>query len=268
MYSGRTEVYKWGRLRWIGFMIILITNDDGINADGLKHLHKALGKMGKLYVVAPDRDRSAAGHSLTLHRPLRVEKTADNWYQVSGTPTDCVNLAVNAILKMKKPDLLISGINQGGNLGDDITYSGTVSAAIEGTLLDIPSVAISVDGKDKIDYKVASGFASKLVELVMEKGMPQDSLLNVNIPNLQDHEIKGIKITRQGKRIWEDSIIEKTDPRGQKYYWIGGNDLGWHEEEQSDIQAVRDGYISITPLHLDLTNYKAIAELQDWRITH
>jgi 5'-nucleotidase len=247
-------------------MQILITNDDGINAPGLRRLFDALKEVGKVIVVAPDKNQSAAGHSLTLHKPLRIEKHQRNWYAINGTPTDCVNLAVNSILKKKKPDMLVSGINQGGNLGDDITYSGTVSAAVEGTLLGIPSLAISVDGRGDIDYTAASLFALKLVKTVSEKGMPKNTLLNVNIPNLPIREITGVTITRQGKRIWEDSIVEKVDPRGQKYYWIGGNDRGWRQEDRTDIQAVREGYISITPLHLDMTNYRALEELNSWEI--
>ncbi len=248
-------------------MIILITNDDGINAVGLKYLHEAFEKMARVYVFAPDRNRSAAGHSLTLHKPLRINKIARDWYHVSGSPTDCVHLAINKILKKKKPDLLISGINEGGNLGDAITYSGTVSAAFEGTLSGIPSIAISIDGMGKLRYSTAAGFAVKLVQMIIEKGMPEDTLLNVNIPNLPASQVKGVKITRMGKGKWEGSIIQKTDPRGKKYYWIGGNARGWEEEDNSDLNAVRNGYISISPLHLDLTNYKAMGELSRWGIS-
>ncbi len=247
-------------------MIILLTNDDGINAAGIRSLYEALSTIGKVYVVAPDRNRSAAAHSLTLHKPLRLEQIQGDWYAVSGTPTDCVNLAVNVIRKESNPDILVSGINQGGNLADAITYSGTVSAAIEGTLLDITSMAISVDGRNEIDYSGAAQFAMKMVRTIIKNGMPEDALLNVNVPDLPLTDIKGVKITRQGKSIWEDSVVEKVDPRGQKYYWIGGNNLGWEEGEDTDIQAVRDGYISVTPLHLDFTNYCAVKELQHWRI--
>lgn len=250
-----------------GPMVILITNDDGIRATGLKLLYEALKRVGRVYVVVPDRNRSAAGHSLTLHKPLRVEKLERDWYCVNGTPTDCVHIAVNVILKKKKPSILVSGINHGGNLGDDVTYSGTVSAALEGTLLGIPSMAISVEGSGKIDYTTATHFAVKLVRTLIEKRMPEDTLLNVNVPNLPPHKISGVKITRQGKRIWKDSVVQKMDPRGKKYYWIGGNDMGWLEEDLSDIQAVREGNISITPLHLDFTNYKAMEELSRWGIS-
>ena len=256
-----------GNFCWIMPVLILITNDDGIDATGLRHLYGALKKVGKVYVVAPDRKRSATSHSLTLHKPLRVERVKRDWYHISGTPTDCVNLALNTIVNKKRPDLLVSGINLGANLGDDVTYSGTVSAAIEGTLLGIPSIAVSVDGRGKMEYAAAAGFTVKLACLVMEKGMPEDTLLNVNVPNLPAHEIKGVKITQQGKRIWEDSVVQRVDPRGEKYYWIGGNYLGWRREEGSDIHAVKNGYISITPLHLDLTNYRAMKELDSWGIT-
>ncbi|MBE9504861.1 MAG: 5'/3'-nucleotidase SurE [Proteobacteria bacterium] len=245
-------------------MNILVTNDDGIFSEGIKALAQSLMSMGDVYVVAPDRERSAAGHSLTLHHPLRVEEVSKNHFSVDGTPTDCVNLAMNGILPFR-PDIIVSGINKGANMGDDITYSGTVSAAMEGTLLGIPSVAFSLDTRKDFDFSVASNFSLKVVKKVLEIGMPKDTLLNVNVPHLSENEIKGCKITRQGKRVYGDAIVEKVDPRGRKYFWIGGDDLGFEHVEDSDFQALAEGYISITPLHLDLTNYSSMDELGTWR---
>lgn len=240
---------------------ILISNDDGIHSDGIKALVRAMKGLGDVYVVAPDRERSASGHSLTLYHPLRVEEVAKNWYSVDGTPTDCVNLAVNGILKMR-PDLVIAGINKGPNMGDDITYSGTVSVAMEGTLLGSPSIAVSVNAKKDFNFKPAADFAKRLAVYVLKNGLRKDTLLNVNVPNLDEDEIKGYKITRQGKRIYGDAVVEKVDPRGRKYYWIGGDDLGFAHTKDSDFQAVSDNYISITPIHLDLTNHASFKEMK------
>lgn len=243
---------------------ILVTNDDGIFSEGIKALAHALQSEGNVFVAAPDRERSAAGHSLTLYHPLRVEEVSKNHFSIDGTPTDCINLAINGILPCR-PDIIVSGINKGANLGDDITYSGTVSAAMEGTLLGIPSVAFSLAAKKDFDFAVAANFAPKVVKEVLEKGMPKDTLLNVNVPHVSESEIKGSKITRQGKRVYGDAVVEKVDPRGRKYFWIGGDDLGFEHVEDSDFQAISEGYISITPLHLDLTNYSSMDELGTWR---
>ncbi|MBI5050986.1 MAG: 5'/3'-nucleotidase SurE [Nitrospirae bacterium] len=253
--------------------IILVTNDDGIHSEGITALYRAMDSLGEVYVVAPEREQSAVAHALTLHRPLKVEKTGAKIYAINGTPTDCVILGVNKILH-KKPALIVSGINKGGNLGDDITYSGTVAAAIEGTLLGIPSIAISLvrDIKDNGDYSVkpsgfkkAAGFAKRLAETVLKKGLPQDTLLNVNIPGIQ--KIKGVKLTKQGKRIYDNSVHEMSDPRGRKHYWIGGGAPLWEQGQDTDFDAVNKGFISITPVHLDLTNYNAIKYLKkNWRI--
>ena len=244
---------------------ILVTNDDGIHSEGLIALAEAMSKLGSVYVVAPDRERSAAGHSLTLHHPLRLEEIAKNRYSLDGTPTDCVNLAVNGLLDVR-PDIVVSGINKGANLGDDITYSGTVAAAMEGTLLGIPSIAVSLDSKSDFVFDVAADSAARIVKTVMLKGMPADTLININVPNLPAKELKGWKVTRQGKRIYGDAIIENIDPRGRKYFWIGGDVLGFEHVEDSDFQAVSNGYVSITPLHLDLTNHKTMDELKGWKL--
>lgn len=241
---------------------ILVSNDDGIHSEGLKVLAEALESVGKVYVVAPDRERSAASHSLTLHRPLRVTRLSQRSYAVDGTPTDCINLAVNGILGFT-PDLVVSGINRGGNLGDDITYSGTVSAAMEGTLFGILSFAVSlvVDYEEKCDFKPAAEFAVKLASYILKEGLPRDTLLNVNVPNVRD--IKGYRITKQGKRIYGEAVVEKIDPRGKKYYWIGANSTKWEDGDDTDFKAIEEHYISITPIHLDLTNYASMRELKE-----
>ena len=241
---------------------ILISNDDGINSEGLHKLHHKLKDLGEVYVVAPDRDQSAVSHSLTLYRPLRLEIVAENVYTVDGTPTDCINLAVNGLLKDKKPDLLVSGINKGENLGDDITYSGTVSAAMEGTLLGIPSIASSLVGRKDFNFDVAGEYTKIVAEYVLKNSLPKDTLLNVNIPSLETEAIKGVMVTRQGKRVYGDPVVEKTDPRGKKYYWIGGDELDFVHMDNSDIMAVQEGYVSVTPVSLDFTNHDYLDELR------
>ncbi|MBI5644279.1 MAG: 5'/3'-nucleotidase SurE [Deltaproteobacteria bacterium] len=243
--------------------VILISNDDGIRSEGILKLAASLRRAGTVYVVAPDRERSAASHSLTLHRPLRVEEVGPKMYAVDGTPTDCVTLAVNGILPVR-PDIVVSGINRGGNLGEDVSYSGTVSAAMEGTLLNIPSIAMSLVARENYDFKPAAAFALKLVKYVFKKGLPKDTLLNVNVPAKM--AIKGYKITKQGKRFFSDVVVEKVDPRGKKYYWIGGDMERWEGGEDADFYAISKGYISITPIHLDMTNHGSIQELQRWDI--
>jgi 5'-nucleotidase len=240
--------------------VILVSNDDGIHSEGLSALEHALAELGAVFVVAPDRERSAASHSLTLHRPLRVVQLAERRWAVDGTPTDCVNLAVNGVLP-RRPALVVSGINKGANLGDDVTYSGTVSAAMEGTLLSIPSVAVSLVGRDGFDFSAASRFTRVLAAHVLAQGLPRDTLLNVNVPDRPAGELRGFALTRQGRRRYGDVIVEKVDPRGRKYYWIGGDDLGFVEEEGTDFSAVSHGLISITPIHLDMTNYASFGEL-------
>ncbi len=240
-------------------MIILLSNDDGVYAQGLLALRDALEDLATVYIVAPDREKSAVSHAVTLHRPLRVEKIRDLVFAVDGTPTDCVILGVNKLLK-KCPHLVISGINQGGNMGDDVTYSGTVSVAMEGTILGIPSIAVSLVVREHRNYENAAIFAKKLVEWIQTTPLPPNTLLNVNVPDMEKYEaIKGVAWTRQGKRIYTDSIDELVDPRGKKYYWIGGVPLKDVEnDDDTDIGAVSKGFISITPIHLDLTDYRAL----------
>jgi 5'-nucleotidase len=244
---------------------ILVSNDDGIHARGLRVLADALSALGEVCVVAPDRDQSAASHSLTLHRPLRVEKVARNWYAVDGTPTDCVALAVMGITK-RRFDLVASGINLGGNMGDDVTYSGTVSAAFEAALLGVPAFAVSLVAQRKPtpDFAAAGQAASIVARLIGKHGLAVDTLLNVNVPNLRASEIKGIAITLQGRRRYGEIVVRKVDPRGRAYYWIGGKDPSWEPSPESDYAAVMAGWISVTPLGLDLTNATALKEMRTW----
>ena len=247
-------------------MLILVTNDDGIHTPGIAVLAQALATLGRVVIVAPDRERSAAGHSLTLHAPLRAEELRTDVFAVDGTPTDCVNLGIHGLLPAR-PDLVVSGINRGGNLGDDITYSGTVSAAMEATLMGVPAFAVSLDG-DRFqteDFVVAARFSLELARKVAHQGLPADTFLNVNIP---PGVPLGVSLTRQGKRRYADLVVEKLDPRGRKYYWIGGGMASFHDVEGTDFHAVSLGYISVTPLHLDLTNYRSFDALSTWDLGH
>jgi 5'-nucleotidase len=237
--------------------LILVTNDDGFFSKGIQILAESLKEIGEVYIVAPDRDRSAVSHALTMHRPLKVELIRECCYSVNGTPTDCVVVGVKKLLP-REPNIIVSGINKGANLGEDVTYSGTVSAAIEGTILGVPSIAISLVGERPFKYETASHFAVTLVKFILEKGLPLATFLNVNIPNKSLHEIHGIKVTKQGKRSYENSIHEIYSPWGEKQYWIGGGVVSWQRMENTDILAIMEGYVSVTPLHIDLTNYSAL----------
>jgi len=246
--------------------MILVTNDDGIHSKGIIVLARVLQEIGEVFVVAPDREKSTVAHSLTLHRPLRVEKIKKNFYAVDGTPADCVHLGVNTILS-KRPRLIVSGINKGGNLGDDVTYSGTVSAAFEGTLLGIPSFAISLVSRSHFKFDVAAQFALRVARYIIKRGLPKDTFLNINVPNLDEKKLKSYKITQQGRWIHNGTgVVEKVDPRGRKYYWIGGGQFLFDQKRNTDMEAVSKSYISITPLNLDLTNYSSIRELKKWRL--
>lgn len=242
--------------------LILVSNDDGIHSDGLAALVGVLRGIGEVVVVAPDREQSAMSHALTLHRPLRVNTRGPGQFAVDGTPTDCVNLAINGLLP-HKPALVVSGINNGANLGDDVTYSGTVSAAMEGTLLGVPSIAMSLVGRHEFAFDAAATFAGKLARWVLSTGLPPDTLLNVNVPQpAAGGKITGVAVTRMGKRRYSDAIVEKIDPRGKKYYWIGGAELDFEEVDGTDYFAVSQGMISVTPIHMDLTNYRSFDALQ------
>jgi 5'-nucleotidase len=241
--------------------VILVTNDDGVHSPGLISLFNAMKQLGDAYVVAPDRERSAVSHALTMHRPLRVEELREHVYSINGTPTDCVAVGISKLLP-EKPAFVVSGINKGANVGDDITYSGTVSAAMESTIMGIPAFAISLVMKKRHVspslFDTSSRIAFEIGKYTLEHSLPYDTLLNVNVPDIPLSDVKGIKFTRQGKRIYDDSIQETFDPHGEKHYWIGGGKPYWEHGENTDIQAVQDNYISITPIHLDLTNYEAL----------
>jgi 5'-nucleotidase len=246
--------------------LILVSNDDGIGAAGLRALAESLSNLGEVVVVAPDRERSAAGHSLTLSRPLRASHLDLGWYSVDGTPTDCITLAVMGLLS-RRPSLVAAGINHGSNLGDDVTYSGTVSSAIEATLQGIPAFAVSLAGDGEFDFRGAAAIAERLAEEVLRRGLPRDTLLNVNVPNLAPDAIRGVRVTRQGRRVYGETVVQKVDPRGKAYYWIGGTKPKWERSGETDYEAVSNGWISVTPLHLDLTNHRVIDELKAWRLS-
>lgn len=239
---------------------LLLTNDDGIHSPGLEALHQALATLGRTFVIAPDRDNSAVSHSLTMNRPLKVVRLRENYYTIDGTPTDCVAVGLKKILPVR-PDILVSGINAGANLGDDITYSGTVSAAIEGTMYGIPSMAISVGGEPPYDYRAAVQIALLMAEKILTASLPDSTLLNINIPS--GETFNAIRVTRQGRRLWEDSIHETLDPRGNKHYWIGGGTPVADPGEDTDVHTYAQGNVSITPIHLDLTNHDGITFLKE-----
>lgn len=248
-------------------MRILVTNDDGIHSDGLLALARALEEVAEVWVVAPDRERSAVSHALSMGRPLRskrVKSLGPRFFAVNGTPTDCVLLGVGKIMP-ERPQLIVSGINKGENLGDDITYSGTVSAAIEGTILSIPSFAISLVARNNFDFSHAASFAARLSRNILRHGLPRNTFLNVNVPG-GGKKPRSYKITRMGKRIYGESVQERVDRSGRKYYTIGGNDPGYADTDDSDFKAIGKNYISITPLHLDWTNYASLESLSKRRI--
>jgi 5'-nucleotidase len=240
---------------------ILVTNDDGVHSDGLKALAEALRPLGEVVIVAPTQEASAIGHALTLRRPLRLEPFGDGIYGVDGTPTDCVNIAVTTVLK-GLPSLIVSGINKGWNLGDDVTYSGTVAGAMEGALLGVPSMAVSLQFivERKFDFTESARAAHIVGQAVLERGLPSRTFLNVNVPKGRN---KGFRITVQAKRNHITQVNERTDPRGQRYFWIEEGQNEWEPHDRSDYQAVRDGYVSVTPLQLDLTAHALIPLLED-----
>jgi 5'-nucleotidase len=248
-------------------MNILVTNDDGIHAPGIITLAEALGELGTVTVVAPDRERSAVGHALTLHHPLRAVEMPPNRYAVDGTPTDCVNLGIHALLT-RRPDIVVSGINRGSNLGDDITYSGTVSAAMEATLMGIPAFAVSLATEGAGEhYAAAAAIAVRLAREISRKGLPPDTFINVNVPDRPLAELLPPLVTTQGKRRYDGLIVDKIDPRGRKYYWIGTAAPAFHDLQGSDFHAVSRGHVSLTPLHLDLTNHDSLETLRNWQFT-
>ena len=246
-------------------MRILVTNDDGILSPGLTALAKALTKIGEVWVVAPDRERTAAGHAVTLHKPLRVQEVGPRRYAVSGTPVDCVNLAVLKLLPAP-PDLLVSGINRGVNLGDDVLYSGTVSAAMEGTILGIPSMAVSQEGRDRFHFDAGARYVVQIARLILQDGLPDETLVNLNIPDRPFKSITGVRVTSLSRRRFDNPIIEKVDPRGRTYYWIAGTRVSWSRSKNADHEALAQGAISLTPVHLDTTNHRALARFRKWEM--
>lgn len=251
-------------------MYILVTNDDGVDAPGLLALKQALQSLGEVKVVAPDHNWSASGHTKTMHKPLRVNQVTlrdgSPAYATDGAPTDCVALVMLGLLPAK-PALVVSGINPGGNLAHDLTYSGTVAAAMEGAINNIPSIAVSIDAHHRhdIDFTPAAETVRRIARRVLEQGLPPDTFLNVNVPDIPFDQLKGIRITRLGKRIYRDELIERIDPYGKRYYWIGGEPpSGAIEEAGTDVWAVAQHYVSITPVHLDLTSHALIEPLKAW----
>jgi 5'-nucleotidase len=247
-------------------MLVLVTNDDGILAPALGPLRQSLRALGRVVVVAPTADQSATSHSLTLHRPFRIQRHEEDVYSLDGTPTDCVVTAWHGLLDAE-PDLVVSGINHGPNMGEDVFYSGTVAAAIEGTLQGAPSIAVSLATKQPADFAEPAEFVGRLAREVLERGLPRRRLLNVNLPPLPRGEIRGVSMTRLGSRVYRDVLIRKTDPRGRAYYWIGGEDPVWEPIEGTDFQAVHDGFISVTPMRLDLNDEDAFDGLKRWELT-
>ena len=247
-------------------MKILLTNDDGVHAPGLAALIRRVSEVAEVVVVAPDREQSAVSHALTLHHPLRAARINDNVFSVDGTPTDCVNLGIHSLLSFR-PDLVISGINRGANIADDVTYSGTVAAALEATLMGIPAIAVSLATRGAGEnYDAAALCAARLARTVFDNGLPRDTYLNVNVPDLPAERLLPPLITCQGKRSYEGTIVDKVDPRGRNYYWIGTADLSFEDIPGTDYHAVSRGHVSISPLHIDLTNHASIATLKGWEL--
>jgi 5'-nucleotidase len=239
---------------------ILVTNDDGVHADGIRILAEALAPFGDITIVAPIQEASAIGHALTLRRPLRIETVDERTFAIDGTPTDCVNIAITHILR-GNPDLIVSGINKGWNLGDDVTYSGTVSGALEGALLGIPSIAVSAERvKDTAEFEPSARIAAQVAEAVLERGMPKFTLLNINVPR---GEHKGFRVTVQARRNHVTVVSKRMDPRHRAYYWIEEGENQWEPHDRSDYQAVRDGYVSVTPLQPDMTAHDAVSYVED-----
>jgi len=248
-------------------MRILVTNDDGYLAIGLRVLATAAAELGDVRIVAPDREQSATSHSLTLHFPLRVRRTDRGVLVVDGTPTDCVVLAVGELLE-ERPDFVLSGVNHGPNLGDDVLYSGTVAAAMEATILGIPAVAVSYTGKDYESLETWQPLLAGLLrQLLVREDFPRETLFNVNLPAVTPGEVAGIRITTLGRRAYVGSLTRAQDPNGREYFWIGGGESTWWGSDESDFRAVHDRYVSVTPLHLDLTNYRLLAEVAQWQLS-
>ncbi|UCF21735.1 MAG: 5'/3'-nucleotidase SurE [Gemmatimonadota bacterium] len=248
---------------------ILCTNDDGYLAPGLALLARVASRLGDVTVVAPDREQSATSHSLTVHRPLRISQTETGLFHVDGTPTDCVLLALGGAVLDSPPDLVLSGVNHGPNLGEDVLYSGTVAAAMEATLLGIPSIALSFATEvfEPPGPEYERLLTELLTPLIHRDAFPEGTLLNINVPPIPPAEVKGIRVATLGRRVYVESLTRSRDPYGREYIWIGGGKSEWSGREDSDFKAVAAGYISLTPLHLDLTNYSLLEEIRSWGLS-
>lgn len=248
-------------------MRILVTNDDGYLAHGIQVLSDAARELGTVDVVAPDREQSATSHSLTLHHPLRVRMPSEGVQVVDGTPTDCVVLALGELLA-EKPDFVLSGINHGPNLGDDVLYSGTVAAAMEATILGIPAIALSYTGAEPTALTEWRELLTRLLQkLLVREDFPAETLLNINLPAVAPDQVAGVRVTSLGRRAYVGSLTRARDPNGKEYFWIGGGESKWWGGPDVDFRAVHSGFISVTPLHLDLTNYRLIERIENWDLT-
>ena len=248
-------------------MLILCTNDDGYRAVGIRVLSEVARGLGQVEIVAPDREQSASSHSLTMHFPLRAHRIEDDVQAVDGTPTDCVALAFAELLDGRKPDIVLSGINHGPNMGEDVLYSGTVAGAMEATMLETPAIAFSYVGRDPAGIVPYGPLLTRLLpQLIRPGALPPDTLLNVNLPAIDPAEVRGVQVTRLGRRVYTDSVTRAKDPSGKEYFWIGGGGVSWTADEGTDFHAVEQGYISVTPLHLDLTNHRLIEAVERWEL--
>lgn len=249
-------------------MKILLTNDDGIYSEGIQILKKQLEKIAKVTIIAPDRERSTIGHAMTLRKPLRINEVNINGdslgYSIDGTPVDCVIMGLLEIMKNSKPDMVVSGINRGPNLGDDIIYSGTVSAAIEGAMRNVPSLAVSIAGYENFKFESAALVTKNIVSHLMKDNLPSNLILNINVPNIDYDKIEGIVVTRHGKRVYQDEIKIIHDPQGTTHYWLGGDLPEGKIEPDTDFEAIYHHKVSITPLSLDLTDYHNMPKVKDW----
>ena len=244
---------------------ILVSNDDGYQSEGLKTLVEAVTPLGDVWVVAPEAEQSAASHAISLHRPLRIRHVREQWYAVDGTPTDCSYVAINHVMKDARPHLMVSGINHGPNMADDVTYSGTVAAAMEASFLGVPAIAFSLATRSRFDFAAAGRFARRLAEAALRRELPPHMLLNVNIP--PGVEPDGYVVTRLGKHSYGSEVVEKKDPRGRSYFWIGGNEYQHEDIPGSDCNAVlREKRVSVTPLMLDLTDEKSRTKVAAWSL--
>jgi 5'-nucleotidase len=248
-------------------MLILCTNDDGYLATGLRVLADAAAELGNVKIVAPDREQSASSHSLTMHFPLRAKRLDDRIHTVDGTPTDCVALAAGALLE-ERPAFVLSGINHGPNMGEDVLYSGTVAGAMEATILGIPAIAFSYAGSDPDRIRDLAPLVKSILRQILQRGdFPAETLLSINFPPMPVEEIRGIRVTRLARRVYMDSLTRALDPSGREYFWIGGGASEWNAPDGTDFKAVQEGYVSLTPLHLDLTNYRLLQEVDAWELT-